>query len=168
MLRYAVVLAAAALLAWAQGSWDARLAFALQLVGFYGLRLGFLARTTMLKAFALDAEMISANLFRFIAGNFTFLGVVAGLFATGLASSRNPGTPLALAPLFVVYAAGHTLVLIPFAYPAYLVASALVEAVRGSALAALFEDNMAAAKSFLVGGPAVSLSLVTRLIGLFA
>jgi hypothetical protein len=183
-----------ALLARAHGAWEARAALVFQLLAVYGIGLGLLSKSGMLSVHDFDDEMTSPNLYRFLAGNLTFIGVFAVILGTALrARDATAGAAtqllrrvllLAAWPVLALYAAFHMLVLVPVVYLPYALVSALVEAIRPGAegtqlearegdqvrtgtLGTLVNTNLPATKSFLIGFPAVALGLSTRLITLF-
>ncbi len=139
----------AALTLFGHGSWDNRVGLVLSLVGFYGIGMGFVQKSDVLKnLFGADNpnvvdEMASPNPLRFLRANLFFFAVFGSLFAVAFGKRRTDQSsgPLGcfgqiiltlIIPLLLVYFLLHFLVLMPFAYIGYLVSSALVESVLGS------------------------------------
>jgi len=135
----------AALIYLAHGPWHERLSLVLQLLALYGIGLGFLSRSQVVRRarFCID-DMTSPRIGTFVAGNFRFVALLFSTVSVGLSPDRTTRSSLALgclggallmgaSPFVILYAAFHLLILAPLSYPAYLMASGLVESVRGSA-----------------------------------
>jgi hypothetical protein len=177
--------------------WDTRLGIPLQIIGFYGLGLGVVARSTGLKeVIDFPAEMTSPNLMEFIAGNMTFLSLPVFTASIAMSSSRKKGGSVALGCLgsilwlvisifiMFVYVPFHLAVVMPMAYPGYVMMSALFESLQYSAIDKEFQDSQGqvskrfrlrelivsdpvAAKNFMIGIPALMLALGIKLLALF-
>ncbi len=177
--------------------WDTRLGIPLQIIGFYGLGLGVVARSTSLKeVIDFPAEMTSPNLMKFIAGNMTFLSLPVFTASIAMSSSRKKGGSIALGCLgsilwlvisifiMFVYVPFHLAVVMPMAYPGYVMVSALFESLQYSAIDKEFQDSQGhvskrfrlrelivsdpvAAKNFMIGIPALMLVLGIKMLALF-
>lgn len=176
--------------------WADRVGFVLQVIGFYGISIGFVQKSDLLKKFDWADDMASADPVRFITANLFASSVVFFLAGLGLESRRSQASAMALGclgqiltifmiPVMLLYVVVHLLLICPFAYVGYLFSSAVVEAITGSAkdiemvgtelgeepqkasLRQVIAANPTAAKSFLIGIPAAILAFVTRGIGLF-
>jgi hypothetical protein len=179
-----------------RGTWLNRLSFVLEIIGFYGIGLGLVQGSDLLKEFDGMDEMTSPDPVRFLRGNFLFLSVLSSFAAVALGSKRLRKSSMALGclgqivvmstfPFLLVYFLVHLLVLCPFAYIGYLFTSALVESVAGSSedigyvstapgrrpqkmsVREIIASNPSAAKSFLIGVPALLLSFISNAIGMF-
>lgn len=179
------------------GSWDNRLSFIFQIIGFYGIGMGFVQKSNLLKNFAgVSEDMTSPDPGRFVAGNLRFLGIVSSLTAAGLDVNRTEKSSmplgcfgqiliLCLFPFLFLYFLVHLLLICPFAYIGYLLASAFVESITGAArdfewastgpaqetqkvsVKEIIASDPAAAKSFLIGIPAQLLSFILKGAGIF-
>lgn len=179
-----------------QHSWYKRISFILQIIGVYGIGIGFVQKSDLLKSFKGIDDMTSSNPVRFIRGNFVFLGIFSSLAAVSLGLNRSQKKPMALGcfgqflvicmfPFLFLYFVVHLILICPFAYIGYLFSSALVEAITGSlddiewgstsagekskkmSVREIIASNPTAAKSFLIGIPAVLLAFITKGIELF-
>lgn len=178
-------------------SWDNRIGFILQIIGFYGIGMGFIQKSDLLKNFiSINEDMTSPNLFRFIRGNAYFLALLLNIFVVALGVKRSTKSSqslgclgeiffLCLSPFIFIYVLFHFVVIIPFAYIGYLIASALVESITGSgedviwkitlnenqekkmSIREIIASNPAATKSFLIGIPAAVLAIIVKGIGIF-
>ncbi len=177
--------------------WDTRLGIPLQIIGFYCVGLGVVARSASLKE-VLDfpAEMTSPNLMEFIAGNMTFLSLPVFTAMIAMSSSRIKGGSKAFGCLgrilwFVisifivfVYLPFHMAVVMPIAYPGYVMVSALFESLQYSPidqdfqgfqgqaskhfrLRELMVSDPVAAKNFMIGIPALILAMGIKVLALF-
>jgi hypothetical protein len=185
---------------WAGGTWDERLSAALALVGYYGIGLGLISKSAVLRDHAkVVEEMTSPNPVMFLAGNFTLLFFPFGIASLGLNPRRSGDASPALGCLgqliiglmvipLLFYALFHIFVIVPLAYMAYLLASALISAIsdasgdtvltisstretevepKSISLKELVTADPPSAKNFLVGVPAAALSLATTMLGVF-
>ena len=134
----------AALTTWARGSWDAKLSLLLQIIAVYGIGLAFMRASKTLQGFGeVMSDMTSPNLFKFVAGNFVFLSIIASAASIGLRPARAPGAASALSavglfllvlifPVLLAYLAFHVFVVMPLAYLAYVPASAVVQSIASA------------------------------------
>jgi hypothetical protein len=181
---------------YSQKPWYDRLGFVLQIIGFYGVGLGFIQRTEALKNFAGLDEINSPDPVRFIRGNFIFLSQFFLIASIGFDSKRSSSSSMALgclgrvlllvlSPFLFLYALVHLLLICPPAYFAYLITNAIVESITGASgdivmesteadgkiesikMKEVITSNRAAAISFLIGIPATILSLITKGFGMF-
>jgi len=126
------------------GRWDQRLGFAVQVVAVYSLALGLLVRRELgpVGQDIVD-RMTSADPLAFYSGNFLVFALAFATAATGFGKWRRAGSSLALGcvgqllllpalPILLASAALHILVFVPLVCPCYLLASAIVESIRGS------------------------------------
>jgi hypothetical protein len=179
-----------------QKPWYDRLGFVLQIIGFYGLGLGFIQKTEALKNFAGLDEINSPDPVRFVRGNFIFLSQFFLIASIGFDTKRSASSSMALGclgqvlllalfPFLFLYALVHLLLICPPAYFAYLITNAIVESIIGASgdmamestendgknesvkLKEVIASNRSAAISFLIGIPATVLGLVTKGIGMF-
>lgn len=177
-------------------TWYDQLGFVLQIIGFYGVGLGFIQKTEALKNFAGLDEINSPNPVRFIRGNFIFLAQFFLISSIGFDTKRSPSSSMALGclgqilllalfPFMFLYALFHLLIICPPAYFAYLLANGIVESIVGASgdmaleskeqdgktetvhLKEVIAKNRSATISFLIGIPATVLSLITKGIGMF-
>jgi hypothetical protein len=180
-----------------QDSWYNRIGFILQIIGFYGIGMGFVQKSNLLKNFAGVAEdMTSPDPIRFLRGNFRFLSILSSIVAQGLDVKRSEKSSMTLGgfgqililcifPFLFVYFFMHLLLICPFAYIGYLISSAFVESITGAAgdfeltssslteqkqkvsVKKIIAADPAAAKSFLIGIPAQLLSFLLKGIAMF-
>jgi len=179
----------AILVYWGHGDWQKRVSFVLDIIGFYGIGLGFVSHS---EAFGevkfIFKEMTSPNLFSFIGGNLKFLGVVFLVSSLGVRPGKTMPSVVTslggclfifLVPLTLLYSIFHILVIMPITYASYVLASALVESVQYSdrdeiaevtdgatrskfSIRQIVANNPVEAKGFLIGLPAAILSLVIQ------
>lgn len=118
-----------------------RLGFILQVVGFYGIGIGFVQKSD-LKNFGWADDMTSPNPGTFLAGNLGFLALLSFLPSIAL-RNRSQKSPMTLGcfgqilvlctcPFVFLYSLVHLVLICPFAYVGYLFSSALVESITGS------------------------------------
>jgi hypothetical protein len=196
-----LALEVAALILWVPGTWHERTRLVLQVIGLYGIAVGFMSRSDVPRDFrGTLQDMTSPNLYKFMLGNFSFAIFPTLLMATALSKRKLAGAPVALTalgnfsclfltPLVFVYVFFHLLVIMPLTYLPYLLASSLVSNIvysgedymiraerrqlgnaaqqREVSMKAIIEANPAAAKSFVVGVPAVLLSLLSHVSAWF-
>lgn len=185
-----------ALIGLSQVPWDVRLGIPLQIIAFYGIGLGLIARSATLRSTLNLEDMTSHNLDRFISANMIFLSlpVFTAFVAGNKLRRRGEGIALgclghllwlASSPLLMGYVIFHFVVVMPITYLGYVVASALFESIRYSAVdqeygggtdaakttfglrEIIIADQMVA-KTFIVGIPAAVLTLALKLTALFA
>jgi len=184
------------LVLYGKDTWLDQVGLLLQIIGLYGVSLGFIQKSDMLKDFDGIDDMTSPDPVRFIANNFVFLGIISSIWAVGLGINRSRTSSFSLGclgqiiavlslPILLGYFLFHLLVICPFAYFGYLLASAFTESIIGSAddiemavssdgkneekisMRKIISSNLSATKSFLIGIPAIFLSFVTKIIGMF-
>ena len=177
-------------------SWYNRIGFILQIIGFYGIGLGFVQKSDVLKNFGGFDDMTSPDPVRFMIGNFIFLSIFSSILAIGLNKYRSQQSSMALGclgqlliicmfPFLFLYFVVHLIVICPFVYLGYVFSSALVESIIGAsgdfvlkketpgqesqrlAVKEIVASNPVATKSFLIGIPAAVLGFITKGIGLF-
>ena len=177
-------------------SWDVRVGIPLQIIAFYGIGLGLMSRSTIVKDVVdFPAEMTSHNLFLFIAGNLTFLSLPVSVARIAISPLRSKGESPALGCLgsilwivvtllIVCYVPFHLGVVMPITYLGYVFVSALFERIRYSAidvefvgtsveqekrfrLRELIVSDPFAAKNFMIGIPAAILALALRVLAVF-
>jgi len=142
----------------------------------------------------LIGELTSPNAALCWATNLTFLGIVSNMLSIGLSPRKSRRQPIVLALLSTLaliamalgvfaYAFFHALVVVPIAYPAILVASAVVNAFDTAAgdqvlrasgsdggppvemsLKSIVVKDKPASTAFIMGLPATVLALVGRVI----
>jgi hypothetical protein len=167
------------------GELDARFAFCLQVLGLYALFTGLLDQAGILAALSRSAEdLTSQNLRTFLAANLTFAGsllLLASLAVRGLLYARQwyallvaPILILAT-PLLFVFVIAYFIAVVPIAYLAYLMASMLLvglsaanpeqititQGEQGLELGETITKNLSKLRSFLVGVPAIVLSVLS-------
>lgn len=179
-----------------QDTWLNKLGFLLSIMGYYGVGLGFVQGSSLLKDFDGIDDMTSPDPVRFIANNFVFLGIVSSIWAVGLGINRSRTSSFSLGclgqviavlslPILLGYFLFHLLVICPFSYFGYLLASAFTESIIGASddiqmavssdgkaeekisMRKIISSNLSATKSFLIGIPAIFLSFVTKIIVMF-
>src|SRR5688572_14891899 len=184
------------LVLYGKDTWLDQVGLLLQIIGLYGVSLGFIQKSDMLKDFDGIDDMTSPDPVRFIANNFVFLGIISSIWAVGLGANRSRTSSFSLGclgqiiavlslPILLGYFLFHLLVICPFAYFGYLLASAFTESVIGASddiemavssdgkaeekisMRKIISSNLSATKSFLIGVPAIFLSFVTKIIGMF-
>jgi hypothetical protein len=193
LLLLGVVAEFAALAYFEIGSWSDRLSLMFQVLAFYGLGVGVLAKSPVVANFA--ERMTAPQGGRFVSGNFglfTFLFVTLGLGV----SPHRPSAPsaslgcvgqvlifLVIAPMSFAYVIFHLVVIMPVAYLSFFFASALVRSIADSSDAVVLKvadqtstttlrmqdvvrENQVTARSFIVGVSAAGFALVTKLTGL--
>jgi hypothetical protein len=167
------------------GELDARFAFCLQVLGLYAIFTGLLDQAGILAALSRSAEdLTSQNLRTFLAANLTFAGsllLLASLAVRGLLYARQwyallvaPVLILAT-PLLFVFVIAYFIAVVPIAYLAYLMASMLLvglsaanpeqititQGEQGLELGETITKNLSKLRSFLVGVPAIVLSVLS-------
>lgn len=168
----------------------------LAIIGAYGIGLAFFRRSDALGPVGkeLIGELTSPNAALCWATNLTFLGIVSNMLSIGLSPRKSRRQPIVLALLSTLaliamalgvfaYAFFHALVVVPIAYPAILVASAVVNAFDTAAgdqvlratgsdggppvemsLKAIVVKDKPASTAFIMGLPATVLALVGRIV----
>jgi hypothetical protein len=167
------------------GDLDARAAFCLQVLGLYTIGIGLLEQTGILGVLKGSAkELTSDNLREFMAANLAFAGtllLVASLAVRGLLYARQwyallvaPVLILAT-PLILILVFAYFVAVVPLAYVAYVIASVFLVGLsaanperitvsRGDeqlALGDTITDNLPKLRTWLVGVPAIVLSVLS-------
>jgi hypothetical protein len=177
-------------------SWYNRLGFIFQIIGFYGIGIGFVQKSFLKNFGDVANDMTSPDPILFFVGNLHFISTLAMFSTLGLDPKRSEKSSttlgcfgqiliLCIIPFLFVYFLVHLLVICPFAYIGYLISSAFVESIIGAAgdvvaissspteetqkvsLKEIFASDPAAAKSFLIGIPAQLLSILLKGIAMF-
>jgi len=178
-----------------QASWYNRIGFVLQIIGFYGIGIGFVQKSDLLKNFGGIDDMTSPDPGKFIRGNFLFLLILASLGRVSL-GHRSSKSSLGLGcigqflvicmfPFLFLYSLAHFFVICPLAYIGYFFSSALVASITGSSddivltststgeqpqkmsIREVIASNPSATKSFLIGIPAALLAFIAKGIDIF-
>lgn len=171
----------------------------LAIIGAYGTALGLLRRSQGLKDEVKDLipELTSPNAALCWGSNAVMLSIPVNLMSLPLSSRRRLRQPLALALLgtlaslamslvLAAYVFFHALVVVPIAYPALLVAAAVVNAIDASAddmrfgstdragkaspgvsLKDAVLSDKPAATAFIMGLPAAAFALIGRIVAPF-
>ncbi len=197
--RAAILVIAAVVLAgdvwlvrWRGGRALDQIAFALRILGLYGIVVGFLKSSSALARFGeVLEEMTSPNFFEFAAGNGRALAMLFGGVSIGFGRPMTPGPRARLAVLgqvllvpaslfLVAYSAFHLLVIMPLAYVGYLAAGAIVQAIASSStdiglstsgpppqtvsLRKVVAEDAVAFRSYMVGVPSLLVSFGLELL----
>ncbi len=180
-----------------QGKNVDKITLLLTIVGFYGIAIGFIKKSAIGESFTeLLEEMTSYHPARFLAGNFTCMGLLLNFISIGFSKYRNPQSSMLLGfvgtlcmilafPVVLSYVFFHIFVIMPLAYAAYLFSSAIVEAFTGASgdievtqrsadgelkvlkLKSIILKDKEASKSFIVGIHATIFSLVLKILEMF-
>ncbi len=178
----------AALVLWVPGTWNARLTAVLAIVGIYGLAIGFISGNATLAVFKDELEALtSPDVRRYLMGNFFFLIFPFQLTELSGSKDKAVGYPvtlgclgmlllLALSPVLIVYAVFHILIVMPLSYLPVVMASAIVTPIiysvrdiqisvgnRRISVKSIVEKDPVAAKGFLIGIPAIFISLLSAI-----
>jgi len=116
-----------------------KLSFVFQVVATYTFAFGLVVQSKLLASFGtLAQDMTSPNLFEFLRGNFAFLGYIFLGLASALEPIKETYGPLYIFEMLVllivgllslVYAVLHLLILVPFTYLGYMLASVPINAI---------------------------------------
>ncbi len=184
------ILEIVALILWVPGSWNERLTAVLIIVGIYGLAIALFRNTPTMKSFVED--LTSPNIIEFVVGNCRFLTFLLLLVAAGCNPEKKPGYPLALwfignilsifsVVIVLVYAIFHMLIVAVITYIPTVIASAIVSQIvyagrdyeikiqykngptESTRVCDVVRNNEIAAKGFLVGLPAILISLLSAI-----
>lgn len=176
-------------------SWYNRIGFVLQIIGFYGIGIGFVQKSDLLKNFSGIDDMTSPDPAKFIRGNFLFIAIISSLGGVSL-GHRSSKSSLGLGyigqflvicmfPFLFLYFLVHLIVICPLAYIGYFFSSAFVESIAGSlddtiltsaspgeqpqqmSIREVIASNPSATKSFLIGIPAALLAFIAKGIDIF-
>jgi hypothetical protein len=178
-----------------RGSWDSRVSLVLQIIGLYGIVIGFIQRSDSLKNIINFDELTSPEPATYVASNFYIFTFYFSLMSVSMGDRSGKGNSalgclgqlivLCLFPLLFLYWLFHMVVIAPLAYIGYFFTSALVESITGSvtdielsvtepgkarkkmSIKESIAANPVAAKGFLIGIPAIAISLILRGIGVF-
>jgi hypothetical protein len=167
------------------GEFDARLAFCLQVLGLYAIATGLLEQAGILDALKRSADdLTSQNLRTFLAANLAFAGtlmLVASLAVRGVLYARQ-WYALLIAPILIVSTPmilllvfAYFVAVVPLAYIAYAIASVFLVGLSASnpeqitvsrgeerlELGETIAGNLSKLRSFLVGAPAIILSVLS-------
>jgi hypothetical protein len=168
--------------------WTDRLSPVLLLIAIYAFAIGALAQAKIIPDSQVLEGMTSADLPRFLRSNLLFLADLSSAWAVALDSVRTSDAGfysfdmiavLAFGFVGFVYAVLHLLVIMPFTYVAYALASVPVEAIRKSGadvslrlgeqaaiVKAVTAANAVAIKSFLVALSAGALAATSKILSL--
>lgn len=184
------ILEIVALILWVPGSWNERLTAVLAIVGIYGLAIALFRNTSTMKGFVED--LTSPNILEFVAGNCEFLTFLFALVAAGCNPGKKPGYPLALwfignilsifsVVIVLVYAIFHMLIVAVITYIPMVMASAIVSQIvyagsdykikiqhengstESTRVCGVVRNNVIATKGFLIGLPAILISLLSAI-----
>jgi hypothetical protein len=180
-----------ALFKWGNGPWADKLSAFLAVVGLYGTALGFLAKSEAMAELKQNfVELMDPNPLTYLSGNMWYCVIVAQLGAQGSKTRMVPGTPKALwfiglflwlpvGILMILYVLLHTLIIAPLAYLPMAVASSITAKIKYAAgdfevslgekkasIKSIVSADPVAAKGFVVGVPALSMSILTQALKL--
>jgi hypothetical protein len=184
------------LLRYGSGSIGDKLELLFSVIGYYGIALGFIKQSAVGKIFdGLLTDMTSHHPALFVAGNFHCMGLLLNFISIGLSKYRKPGSSLFLGfagmsalllviPVVLLYVVFHLLIILPLSYIPYLFSSAIVEAFNGASgdikvmqkdgqsekkmsLKQIISADEVAAKSFIVGVPAIIFSFGLKCMASF-
>lgn len=163
--------------------WSARLGLVLQIIGLYTFVFGALSKDILPKP--LIDDLISPDLFVFISGHLRAVAILFLSLSMSLDPAKTGGSasqflelvlPLALAPVVTVTAAFHLLVVAPFTYVAYGIASVAIAGIERAAtevallsgdtelgIKTLFTNNVVAVKNLAVAFPALALRVTLEI-----
>ena len=164
--------------------WSARFGLVLQIIGLYTFVFGIVSKMEMLPK-SLIEDMISPDLFVFISGNLRAVAILFLSLSMSLDPEKTAGgasqllellLPLAFAPLVLLTAAFHLLVIVPFTYVAYVVASVPLAAIERASneiallsgdtevrIKTLFTSNVVAFKNLAVAFPSLALRVALEI-----
>src|SRR5687768_6061327 len=80
---------------YSNAAWYNRIGYILQLIGIYGIALGFVQKSDSLKRLDWIADMSSADPVRFSSSNLYFLALIMFLMQVALKPERSPGSSMA-------------------------------------------------------------------------
>jgi hypothetical protein len=167
------------------GDVDARIVFCLQVLGLYAIGTGLLEQAGILDALKRSADdLTSQNLRTFLAANLAFAGtlmLVASLAVRGVLYARQwyalliAPVLIVATPLILVLVFAYFVAVVPIAYVAYAIASVLLIGLSASnpeqitvsqgeerlELGETITNNLPKLRSFLVGVPAIALSVLS-------
>ena len=179
----------------AHGNWPEKAGILLQVLTLYTFAFGFLSKTDLLKDFGnITEEMTSPNLYEFLRGNFAFLTILFSSIKVALTPEKTGYSWFYLLemPLVMVcglavfvYAVFHLVVIVPIAYLAYVIVSVPIRSIQASAddvaisigdktvtktvsIKDIISSNVVPLRNFLIGIPAIALSMILRIPSIFA
>lgn len=179
----------AAIFFWTPVTWKDGLTAVLAIVGVYGLSIGFIARSKTLKRLRpwLE-ELTSPNIVEHLTANLALIGMAASLVSVALSPQKTLKTLgylgqflyLILVPLMFAYLLFHIFVVTVFSYlPVVWVSAIVIPIVNSSrdielslgtrgnkitiSLKSIVEDDPIAIKGFLIGVPALLISLISAI-----
>jgi len=125
------------------GSWQEKIEIPLQILTVYALAFGFLSTSDILKDFGnITESMTNPNLYKFMSGNFLFLGSLFFIWKTALEPRKTRYSSFYLLELLLLlvgtfiifaYTAFHIIVIMPISYIAYVIVSVPIRAIQTSA-----------------------------------
>lgn len=170
----------------------------LALIGLYGLGIGFLRRASAVAPIGAFEGVTSPNVGQYLRANLLFAAFLPLLASAGLAPSRQTEDSRVLVGLgrvlwipvgllLVLYAIIQVVIIAPLTYPAWVVASALVAALKASSQGAgirstdggggggnsgggvawvrdIVLSDEVRSKAFIVGTPALLLSIIGHVL----
>jgi hypothetical protein len=177
-----------ALFHWGRGSALDKVSALAALLGFYGIGLGFFTGSEQLARFReIAAGLTDPNPVVYFSSNMVFCGLLAMFGSLGLQSRMEPGAPrglwliglivwLPLGLLLILYVLFHAAVITFLAYVPLVIAAAVIVRIRYGAgdvevssgetrvrLKDVVRHDEAALRGYLMGVPALALSLITGL-----
>lgn len=176
----------AAIFFWTPGTWKDGLTAILAIVGVYGLSIGFISRSKTLERLrSLLEDLTSPNIAEYFAGNFHFLSIAMSLYSVALNPQKKTLKAIGclgqflyftLIPFIFVYAVFHIFVVAVLSYLPVVWASVMVIPIvnasgdikisRGKteiSIKSIVENNPIAIKGFLIGVPALLVSLISAI-----
>lgn len=184
--------------------WDAKIAFVLGIIGVYTFAFGVLSASGVLDQMPdLGRDLTSPNPTIFLAGNLTALALLQAAFAVGARSARTREslerrggtilylleTPIIIVGFFIIaaFVIVYLVVIAPLAWIAYVVASAPLDSILGSAsdmvlsttypdsgeevtitVKTLVSEHLVTFRNLLVAIPSLVTSLILRAPGLLS
>lgn len=173
------------------GPFTPKVKLVLALIGMYSFAIGFLERASTVAKIAAFKGLTSPDVGQYLIANLLFAAFLPLMGSTALARPRSTEDgrvlvavgrvlwiPISL--LLALYSLIHLLIIAPLAYPAWVVASALLAALDASGKGAGIRSSTGGAqiawvreivlsdqvrsKAFIVGTPALLLSLVADIV----
>lgn len=176
----------AAIFFWTPGTWKDGLTAILAIVGVYGLSIGFISRSKTLERLqSLLEDLTSPNIAEYFGGNFHLLSIAMFLFSLAFNPKKKTFKAigclgqflyLTLTPFIFVYAVFHIFVVAVLSYLPVVWASAMVIPIVNASgdikisigkteisIKSIVENDPIAVKGFLIGVPALSVSLISAI-----
>ena len=182
-----------ALFRWGEGTGLDKLGALAGLLGFYGIGLGFFASSEQLAGLREIAEgLTDPNPLVYVSSNLYFCAMLTSFGTLGLQSRMQKDAPrtlwmiglfaaLPVSLALLAYVLFHILIVTPIAYIPLVIASSLVVRMQYAAgdvgvgfgervvsLKDIVRNNNIALRGFLMGIPALALSIVSTIAGLAA